>query len=42
MMWQENGYLFVHVVYDDGSIQAWADETYLPDTVAIRGALRDA
>jgi hypothetical protein len=41
-MWQENGYLFVQVVYDDGSIQAWADATYLPDTVAIRGALRDA
>ena len=41
-MWQENGYLFVQVVYDDGSIQAWADGTYLPDTVAIRGALRDA
>ncbi len=42
MAWQENGYLFVQVVYDDGSIQAWADETYLPDTVAIRSALRDA
>lgn len=41
MMWQENGYLFVQVVYDDGSIQDWADATYLPDTVAIRGALRD-
>lgn len=41
MMWQENGYLFVQTVYDDGSIQAWADGTYLPDTVAIRGALRD-
>ncbi|MEO5920151.1 MAG: hypothetical protein ABIQ01_03315 [Pseudolysinimonas sp.] len=40
-MWPENGYLFVQVVYDDGSIQAWADQTYLPDTVAIRGALRD-
>jgi hypothetical protein len=40
-MWQENGYLFVQVVYDDGSIQAWADATYLPDTVAVRGALRD-
>ena len=40
-MWQENGYLFVQVVYDDGSIQAWVDATYLPDTVAIRGALRD-
>jgi hypothetical protein len=41
LMWQENGYLFVQVVYDDGSIQAWADAAYLPDTVAIRGALRD-
>jgi hypothetical protein len=41
MTWQENGYLFVQTVYDDGSIQAWADATYLPDTVAIRGALRD-
>jgi hypothetical protein len=40
-MWQENGYLFVQVVYDDGSIQAWVDGTYLPDRVAIRGALRD-
>jgi hypothetical protein len=40
-LWQENGYLFVQTVYDDGSIQAWADATYLPDTVAIRGALRD-
>ncbi len=39
---QMNGYLFVDVVYDDGSIQAWVDQEYLPDTVAIRGALRDA
>lgn len=38
---QMNGYLFVDVIYDDGSIQAWADQRYLPDTVAIRGALRD-
>jgi hypothetical protein len=38
---QMNGYLFVDVIYDDGSIQAWADQEYLPDTVAIRGALRD-
>ncbi|HEV7740844.1 MAG TPA: hypothetical protein VGO65_00355, partial [Pseudolysinimonas sp.] len=37
----ENGYLFASVLYDDGSIQAWADEKYLPDTVAIRPALRD-
>jgi hypothetical protein len=37
----ENGYVFVGVTYDDGSIQAWADETFLPDAVAIRPALRD-
>jgi hypothetical protein len=36
-----NGYLFVDVIYDDGSMQAWADARYLPDTVAIRPALRD-
>ncbi len=38
---QMNGYVFVDVIYDDGSIQAWVDQEYLPDTVAIRGALRD-
>lgn len=37
----ENGYVFASVLYDDGSIQAWADDKYLPDTVAIRPALRD-
>ena len=37
----QNGYLFADVVYDDGSIQAWVDEKYLPDTVAIRSALHD-
>jgi hypothetical protein len=37
----ENGYVFANVVYDDGSLQAWADTTYLPDVVAIRPALRD-
>lgn len=37
----ENGYVFVRVIYDDGSIQAWADDEYLPDAVAIRPALRD-
>jgi hypothetical protein len=37
----ENGYLFVSVVYDDGRIQDWVDAAYLPDTVAIRPALRD-
>lgn len=39
--WSENGYLFASVIYDDGSIQAWADEKYLPDVVAIRPALTD-
>ena len=38
--WQ-NGYLFVRVIYDDGSIQAWVDDKYLPDVVAIRPALVD-
>jgi hypothetical protein len=37
----ENGYVFAQVIYDDGSLQAWADQKYLPDTVAIRSALRD-
>jgi hypothetical protein len=39
--WIENGYVFASVIYDDGSLQAWADEKYLPDVVAIRPALRD-
>jgi hypothetical protein len=37
----QNGYLFADVLYDDGSIQAWADDKYLPDVVVIRSALRD-
>jgi hypothetical protein len=37
----ENGYVFASVIYDDGSLQAWADQRYLPDVVAIRPALRD-
>ena len=41
MAWQENGYLFVQTYYDDGTIQAWVDNRYLPDTVAIRPSLRD-
>jgi hypothetical protein len=39
--WQENGYLFAHVVYDDGSVQAWADEQYGENVVQIRSALRE-
>jgi hypothetical protein len=38
-MTPQNGYLFVQVVYDDGSIQAWADATFLPDVVAVRSSL---
>ncbi|CAN5455237.1 hypothetical protein BH09ACT4_BH09ACT4_16930 [soil metagenome] len=37
----QNGYLFVTPIYDDGSIQTWADNKYLPDVVAVRPALRD-
>jgi hypothetical protein len=37
----ENGYVFADVIYDDGSLQEWADGKYLPDVVAIRPALRD-
>ena len=37
----ENGYLFVTVEYDDGTIQAYYDGLYGPDTIAIQSALRD-
>lgn len=36
-----NGYVFAEVIYDDGSIQEYVDGTYLPDTVVVRGALKD-
>lgn len=39
--WVENGYVWVTVVYDDGSIQRYADGTYGADTVAVLSALRD-
>lgn len=39
--WSENGYLFVHVVYDDGSAQSYFDERYGEDVVQVRSALRD-
>lgn len=41
MSWPENGYLFVTVVYDDGSIQEHFDESHGEDLVAVRSALRD-
>lgn len=37
----ENGYAWVTVVYDDGSIQRYADDRYGADTVAVQSALRD-
>ena len=39
--WPENGYLFVHVIYDDGSVQRYFDERYGDDIVQVRSALRD-
>lgn len=39
--WVENGYVWVTVVYDDGSIQRYADDRYGADTVAVQSALRD-
>lgn len=39
--WSENGYVWVTVAYDDGSIQSYADDTYGADRVAVQSALRD-
>jgi hypothetical protein len=39
--WIENGYIWVTVVYDDGSIQRYADDRYGADTVAVQSVLRD-
>jgi hypothetical protein len=39
--WIENGYVWVTVVYDDGSIQRYADARYGADTVVVQSALRD-
>lgn len=41
MSWPENGYLFVIVVYDDGSIQEELDAAYGPGLIAVQSALRD-
>jgi hypothetical protein len=35
----ENGYVFVYVVHDDGSVQQWADASYGVDVVQVRSAL---
>jgi hypothetical protein len=39
--WIENGYVWVTVPYDDGSIQRYADDRYGADMVAVQSALRD-
>jgi len=39
--WIENGYVWVMVAYDDGSIQRYADDKYGADTVAVLSALHD-
>ncbi|WP_166869210.1 hypothetical protein [Salinibacterium sp. ZJ70] len=38
--WTENGYLFASVIYDDGRLQSWFDESYGADRVATVGALQ--
>ena len=38
--WIDNGYVFAQVVFDDGSIQEWADTQFGVDVVQIRSALR--
>lgn len=35
-----NGYLWVEVIFDDGSIQAFLDEKYGADVVVVQSALR--
>lgn len=39
--WIDNGYVWVTVAYDDGSIQRYADDRYGADTVAVQSVLRD-
>lgn len=39
--WIDNGYIWVTVAYDDGSIQRYADDRYGADTVAVQSVLRD-
>ena len=35
----QNGYLFVTVIHDDGTVQEWADVAYGTGVVAVRSAL---
>ncbi len=38
----QDGHVLADVTYDDGTLQAWADEAYGDDVVVISGALVDA
>lgn len=40
--WTQNGYLWVSVVYDDGSIQRFFDDQWGAGVVAVQSALQDA
>jgi hypothetical protein len=37
-----NGYLWLSVLYDDGTIQTYVDEQYGADVVIVQSALRPA
>jgi hypothetical protein len=39
--WTENGYLWVSVIYDDGSVQQFFDDRFGAGVVAVQSALRD-
>lgn len=40
-LWVERGYVWVNVVWDDGSLQAAVDETYGDGVVIVTSALRE-
>ena len=40
--WTQNGYLWVSVIYDDGSIQRFFDDQFGAGVVAVQSALQDA
>lgn len=42
MSWIENGYLFVTVIYDDGTLQSAYDAEYGSDIVAVQSSLKPA
>ncbi|WP_151199515.1 hypothetical protein [Cryobacterium sp. LW097] len=40
--WTQNGYLWISVIYDDGSIQRFFDDQWGAGVVAVQSALTDA